>query len=374
VTPGLTALSEAYATALRDYLEHGGEAPLFKAYQIGRSALAAGLGALEVAAVHQEALVKDLLQMLAPEASSETARRAAAFFAEALAPFEANRRGFEEATGVLRGLNQNLERRVEDAVDAYRSARLELDEKRRLESLKDEFVSLVSHELRTPLTAIHGSLGIIITKFGQRLPEEVTRLLEVASRNSHRLRRLIDNILDLEKAESGVLGFDIRTLPLRPMLEQAIDVNQPYAAHFGVQLKLEEVTPGLQVRADGERLMQVLTNLLSNASKFSPAGQTVAVAAQRRGTDVRITVTDRGPGIDEGFRDRVFQRFAQADATAGTPKEGTGLGLSIAKAMVERMQGSIGFDSVPGAGTTFYFDLPAQPAAPAEGATWLGDR
>jgi signal transduction histidine kinase len=158
------------------------------------------------------------------------------------------------------------------------------------------------------------------------------------------------------------------------MLEQAIDVNQPYAAHFGVQLKLGQVEPTLQVRADGERLMQVLTNLLSNASKFSPAGQAVVVAAERSGAHVRVSVADRGPGIQENFRERIFQRFAQADSSPARTREGTGLGLSIAKAMVERMQGRIGFDTRPGEGTTFYFELPAQAGLQNQDGAWLGGR
>lgn len=364
--PELRTLADAYKGALREYLERGGEAPLYRAYQIGRDALGSGLGVLEVAAAHQEALVVDLLEMLTPEESARTTRRASEFFAEALAPFEANRRGFQESTGVLRELNLELERRVRAAVDAYQAASSQLDEHRRMEELKDEFVSLVSHELRTPLTSIHGALGLISAKFRSELPAEAVRLVEVARRNSERLKRLINDILDLRKAEAGALAFEIRPLEPRPLLQQTIDANQPYAAQFGVQVRLGDVPSEVALLVDGERIVQVLTNLLSNAVKFSPPGGQVVVAAESRGTHLRITVADRGPGIPASFRDSVFQRFAQADRSAAGGRGGTGLGLAISKALVEGMGGRIGFEETPGGGATFYVELPADRGAGSE--------
>ena len=358
----LKTLTDEYVLALREYLEGGGEAPLFRAYQIGRSALGEGLGVLEVAALHQEALVHDLLLLLAPDESPTIAKRASEFFAEALAPFEASRRGFQEATGVLRDLNRQLQLRIEVALKDYQAAQDKLDERRRMEALKDEFISLVNHELRTPLTSIHGALGIINTKLGPELPEEARRLLEIAYRNSRRLARLVDDVLDLQKIESGMVTFEARVQPLRPLLEHAVEANQPYATQLGVTLVLEDAPPDVQVAVDGDRVIQVLTNLLSNAAKFSPSGERVAVSAASGHGCWRIAVTDRGPGIPESFRARVFQRFAQADASTTRPRGGTGLGLSICKAIVERMGGRIGFETEPGHGTTFYFDLPMEGA------------
>jgi signal transduction histidine kinase len=337
---------------------------------MGRAAVAAGLGVLEVAAAHQEALVYDLLQMLAPEESAKIAKRSSEFFTEALASFEIDRRGSQEANSVLRNLNQELGRRVEAALESYRTAQDKLEERRRIEALKDEFVSMVSHELRTPLTSIYGSLGLIAAKFGERLPAEAKQLVDIAQRNSQTLKRLVDNILDLHKMESGALTFDVRDLELRPILEQAIDANQPYAAEFGVRLHLGDAPAGLQVVADGERVIQVLTNLLSNAAKFSPKGESVVVTAQHQRPYVRVTVTDRGPGIPEGFRARLFQRFAQADPSTTRPRGGTGLGLSISKAIVERMRGRIGIDVAPDRGTTFYLDLPTRGAEGADESAW----
>ena len=363
----IKSLTDDYAAALRAYLEGGGEAPLFRAYQIGRSAVAAGIGVLEVAAAHQEALVLDLLHLLAPDESALIAKRASEFFAEALAPFEASRRGFQEATGVLRDLNRELQQRIEVALKDYQAAQAKLDERRRMEALKDEFISIVNHELRTPLTSIHGALGIINTRLGANLPEEARRLIDIAYRNSRRLARLVDNVLDLQKIESGTVTFEIQTQPLRPLLEQALEANQPYATQLGVTLVLEETPPAVRVAVDGDRLIQVLTNLLSNAAKFSPPGERVAVSAASSAGYWRVAVTDHGPGIPESFRGRVFQRFAQADSSTTRPRGGTGLGLSICKLIVERMGGRIGFETSSGRGTTFYFDLPME-GAPGEAA------
>jgi len=364
MTTALKDLTGEYAAALREYLEEGGESPLFRAYQIGRDAVSAGLGVLEVAALHQEALVGDLLRLLAPDESSLVARRASEFFAEALAPFEVSRQGFLEANSVLRDLNRELERRREEALEAYRAAQDKLDERRRMEALKDELISLVGHELRTPLTSIHGALGLIRGKVGPQLPEDARRLLDIAHRNSRRLARLLDNVLDLQRIESGTLAFDVRSQGLLPLLEQAIEANQPYAEPLGVTLALGGDPPDVQVKVDGDRVIQVLTNLLSNAAKFSPPRETVTVSAALRGAEVRVSVADRGPGIPEGFRSRVFQRFAQADSSTTRARGGTGLGLCISKAIVEGMGGRIGFEARPEGGTVFFFDLPGRAAVP----------
>jgi signal transduction histidine kinase len=344
-------LTLEYASALVDYLAGG-------AYQLGRNALAGGLGVLEMAALHQEALVTALLRMLAPEESAHTVRRASEFFAESLAPFEMTRRGFQEANTILRDINQELEQRVRRILEEYEAARDQLDEQRRVERLKNEFIAVVSHELRTPLTSIHGALSLLATGVAGDLPAQAHQLLEVAYRNSQRLVRLVDDILDLQKIESGAMQFHLRPVELRPLLEQAIEVNQAYAHRLGVELALAETPAAALVYADPDRLMQVLTNLLSNAAKFSPPGQSVRVAGARGSSAIRVTISDCGPGIPEEFKDRIFEKFAQADASTTREKGGTGLGLSISKAIVERLGGTIGFEARPEGGTDFHFELP----------------
>ena len=234
----------------------------------------------------------------------------------------------------------------------------DISERKAADRLKNEFISTVSHELRTPLTSILGSLGLVNGGVAGDIPAEARAMLDIAYKNSERLVRLINDILDIEKIESGKMIFNVEPMELMPLLEQAIEANRTYGEQLGVRFALEESLPGVSVRADGDRLTQDVTNLLSNAAKFSPRGETVSVSVARRGDAIRVAVRDRGPGIPLAFRDRIFQKFAQADSSDTRQKGGTGLGLSISKAIVERLGGQIGFETAADAGTTFYFDLP----------------
>ncbi|MCF2970262.1 PAS domain S-box protein [Synechococcus sp. Nb3U1] len=237
---------------------------------------------------------------------------------------------------------------------------------KKIERMKNEFVSMVSHELRTPLTSIRGSLGLILGGVGGPLNEQLRHLLDIAQKNSERLLVLINDILDIEKIEAGRINFEIRPLFLRPLLEQILQVNQAYAESYGVQMRLQ-VDPdceGCQIRADSHRLTQVVTNLLSNAIKFSPPGEWVDLRVIRIQGWLRLTVQDRGPGIPRSFRSQIFQRFAQADASDTRLRGGTGLGLSISKAIVDKLGGHIDFITCSAeegdgeTGTCFYLDFP----------------
>ncbi len=222
---------------------------------------------------------------------------------------------------------------------------------------KDEFVSTVSHELRTPLTSIAGSLGLVASGAAGPLPEKAARLVSIAQSNSQRLVRLINDILDLEKLESGKLSFHFAPSDLRDVAKRAVEGVSGYADQLGVQLTIEEAAPA-PVTADSDRLVQVVTNLLSNAVKFSPRGGTVTVKIQPDGAQARLTVVDQGPGVPESFRDRIFSRFAQADGSDARGKSGTGLGLYIAKEIAERHGGRLWLErSAPGAGSAFCFTL-----------------
>jgi PAS domain S-box-containing protein len=237
---------------------------------------------------------------------------------------------------------------------------VDISERNRTERLKDEFVSTVSHELRTPLTSITGSLGLLVGNAAGKLPASAARLLAIAHANSQRLGRLINDILDMEKIESGQVIFNLRRIEVQPLADQTIEANRAFAQGLGVRLRLDDaLAAGGAVYADPDRLTQVVTNLLSNAIKFSPAGEEVVVAVAKRSTTIRISVRDHGQGIPPEFKPHIFEKFAQADATDARQKGGTGLGLSIVKQIVARLGGEVGFDDAAGGGTIFRVDLPA---------------
>jgi PAS domain S-box-containing protein len=236
---------------------------------------------------------------------------------------------------------------------------VDISQRKQMERLKEEFVSTVSHELRTPLTSISGSLGLLVGQWSGKLPDSAARLLTIAHKNSQRLVRLINDILDIEKIGSGRVVFKFTRIDLRLVAEQAIEDNRGFAEGFGVQVRLDAASVEAEVNADPDRLAQVITNLLSNAVKFSPPGGEVLVAVEEHGDAFRISVRDHGSGIPDDFKPQIFEKFAQADGTNSRQKGGTGLGLSIVKQIVERLSGKIGFDDAPGGGTIFYVELPA---------------
>ena len=186
----------------------------------------------------------------------------------------------------------------------------DITERKIVEKLKNEFVSTVSHELRTPLTSIRGSLGLVLGGVAGQVPDQANSMIEIAYKNSERLVRLINDILDIEKIESGKMVFEMAPLALGPVIEQALETNQSYASQLGVNLQLVKPVPEVKIMGDTDRILQVLTNLLSNAAKFSPAGDTVRVEVTRRNGNVRVSISDHGPGISDEFRKTIFQKFA----------------------------------------------------------------
>src|SRR5437660_685157 len=250
-------------------------------------------------------------------------------------------------------LNQRLELQL-----------VELDEARRqieAERMKKEFTSTLSHELRTPLTSIIGSLQLVNSGVAGELSRDVSELTLVAERNGQRLLDIINDILDIEKIESGTISMAPEVLAIDGLVREAIVLNEGFGERFKVRFEVRGELPGREVYADRKRLLQVMTNLLSNAAKFAPERGTVEITLEESDANIRVGVHDRGPGIPEEFRSRIFGRFAQADSTASRQKGGTGLGLAISKRMIELMHGRIGFEDRAGGGTTFWFELPKHP-------------
>ena len=232
--------------------------------------------------------------------------------------------------------------------------------------MKKEFTSTLSHELRTPLTSIIGSLQLVNSGVLGEVDKEVIELTQVAERNGQRLLDLINDILDIEKIESGKLTLAPEVMQIDELLQEAMVLNKGFGDRFKVRFDMAAAAGGSRsghrVHADRKRLLQVMTNLLSNAAKFSPEGGAVDITVDDRGANLRIGVHDRGPGIPENFRNRIFGRFTQADSATTRQKGGTGLGLAICKRLIEMMQGHIGFEDRGGGGTTFWFELPRHPS------------
>ncbi len=246
--------------------------------------------------------------------------------------------------------------------------KLARDEAERASRVKSEFISTVSHELRTPLTAISGALGLVVGGATGELPLQAREMVNIAHKNSRRLSFLINDLLDMEKLLAGKLHFDLRGQALMPLLEQTLADNQSYAAQFQVNFLMRHRADGVQVNVDAQRLQQVMANLLSNAAKFSPQGATVEVDVRVRGELVRVDVIDHGAGIPADFQSRIFQKFSQADASDTRQKGGTGLGLAISRELIERMGGRMGFESRPGDGARFFFELPSWTALASQAA------
>lgn len=232
----------------------------------------------------------------------------------------------------------------------------DISERQMMEKMKNEFISIISHELRTPLTSIYGSLKMLASGLMEQHPQKGKRLLDIASNSTERLVRLINDILDIERIESGKIQMIYQDCNIADLLNQAINTMQDMADKAEVKLHLTSVD--LIIRVDPDRILQTLTNLLSNAIKFSSPGGHIWLAAHPSSTALEISLKDVGRGIPANKLGMIFERFQQADSSDSRNHEGTGLGLAICQSIVEQHGGRIWVESQLGQGSTFFFSLP----------------
>ena len=254
----------------------------------------------------------------------------------------------------------DLAEKLESTAELLQQDRLRLSERSELDTLKDEFISTVSHELRTPLTSIRGSLGLLSSGVMGSLDPKAQNLLRIAVTNTDRLIRLINDILDLERMESGRAPLQLRRCSLHELALSAVDTMTPMAdaASVHIDLTTAGAADGLFFDADSDRILQVLTNLLSNAIKFSPVASTIRLQAESTSDSILLRVSDEGRGIPAEKLDNIFDRFQQVEPADARQKGGTGLGLAICRTIVQQHSGSIWAQRNLGPGTTFYVMLP----------------
>ncbi|HEY0036741.1 MAG TPA: ATP-binding protein [Longimicrobium sp.] len=295
-----------------------------------------------------ELLGRPIFDAIAPESRAIAERHLASGTADPL-----------DLTGLRRdGTRFPVQLRERPIVHGGRTVRVvtvrDLSEQHVVERLKDEFVSVVSHELRTPLTSLRGSLGLLAS--GRLNHHQARRMLEVAVQNTDRLVRLINDILDVERIGSGQVAMEMRPTSADALVEHAVAAVRGLAEKSRTRIIAD--TARLQVRADADRIVQVLVNLLSNAIKFSPDGSRVRLTVETSGGDAVFRLADEGRGIPADKLESIFERFGQVDASDSRKLGGTGLGLTICRSILQQHGGRIWAESVQGEGSTFTFTLP----------------
>ena len=260
--------------------------------------------------------------------------------------------------GSLFPIELTINASVIDGKELFTGVLRDVTERKKTEQIKSEFIATVSHELRTPLTAIKGSLDIITNGLDLKLPEQAKLMLDIACRNVERLLTLINDILDISKLESGEINFFLEEFDMAPFIQDAIELNQEYAREHHTSFECTYSHTDIHINADKDRLTQVMSNLLSNAAKYSPKDTPVEVFTSLKNGYVRVNVKDYGPGVPKEFQDKLFEKFTQSDSGDTRQVGGTGLGLNISQKIIEKLDGNMGFETIEGKKTTFYFELP----------------
>ncbi|MFN7462632.1 MAG: ATP-binding protein [Pseudanabaena sp.] len=261
--------------------------------------------------------------------------------------------------GQLRSVNVTYIPHIDEQknVKGFFSLTTDISERKAIERMKDEFIAVVSHELRTPLTSMHSALKILSTGRLGKLSKDGQQILKIADDNTERLVRLVNNVLDLQRIESGDVKMEKQICNVSTLMIQATEAMQPMAQHHGVVLIVEPVD--IEIFVDSDYIVQALTNLISNAIKFSSVNGKVWLTAEKKlNNEVLFSVCDEGQGIPSDKLENIFERFQQVDSSDSRRKGGTGLGLTICRKIVEQHEGKIWAESILGQGSTFSFTLP----------------
>lgn len=237
--------------------------------------------------------------------------------------------------------------------------RLKVKELETLDHAKDEFISMVSHELRTPLTAIYGSLSLLVNNKAGGLTDKQQNMVEISHRNTERLLSLVNDILDIAKLESGRFDLNIEELNIGELLEKSIELNEQYCKGCETNITLNlSGHKDIMISGDEQRILQVMSNLISNAAKFTHDSDTIEINLDIDNDYATVDVTDHGPGISINQQDLLFTKFKQLDGQVNNKLPGSGLGLNISKNIIELQHGTMSFESTPNIKTTFSFKLP----------------
>lgn len=231
-------------------------------------------------------------------------------------------------------------------------------EQHRIEKARLESLSEASHELRSPLTSIKGSLKILEAGLIGPLPEKAAELVSVAHRNTDRLIGMVNNVLDFEKLKSGTMEIETCPIDLNDVVRKSVEMMEGYSNQHKVDIALELPDQPTLVRGNADRLSQVIVNLISNATKYSPENGSITVTIAGQGGRYRVSVKDEGPGVPEDAKDVIFESFGQVDALDGVKRHGTGLGLAISQRILKMHDTKMELASMQGQGSDFYFDIP----------------
>lgn len=342
-------LKEQYSSALRDYVARGEEDALQLAFELGRAAIRAEPGVLDITAIHHEAL-SELLHEMPGDSNGNVLEDASEFLMQAISPFEMTHRGFQESNAQLRELNETLERRVEERTQELRQRSEDL---RRSNEELEKFAYVASHDLQEPLRMVSSYTQLLARRYKDRLDDDAEEFIGYAVDGAQRMQTLINELLKYSRV--GTSGKELAPTDCEAVLDAACANLKIAMEESGAVLKRGQLP---EVMGDQTQLIQLFQNLLGNAIKFRREGEPPEVNVSARESEGRwmFSVSDNGVGIEAQYAERVFVIFQRLHG--GVEYPGTGIGLALCKKIVERHGGSIRLESEPGKGSTFYFSLP----------------